>query len=335
MEIVEVDNNWRSEVLNIDIILGNYCNYKCWYCWPGANAGTIKFPDLELLKKNISHLINYYIKNTNKRVFDVHFCGGEPTHWKHFSEFIIFLKSNFNCLISMTSNGSKKIDWWKQNVKYFDRIHLSCHHEFVNLKEYRHLRDYISDQNFIVSVSVIMDPPSWDRCINLVEYLKNSRRQWTIRYVEIIDKKIDYTEEQRKILAKHRARRVNLWFFWKNNRYNRSKVTVKDLDGKKHKFQDNEILLKKMNNFYGWECSVGVNWINVSMKGEISGTCGQPLYGNSTNFNLYDPDFDKKFAPDIFPAICSRTACVCNIETVMPKKKTISQKVIPIYDLHS
>jgi len=30
MEIVGVDNNCISEVLNIDIILGNYCNYKCW-----------------------------------------------------------------------------------------------------------------------------------------------------------------------------------------------------------------------------------------------------------------------------------------------------------------
>lgn len=331
MEIVEIDNNWRSEVLNIDLILGNYCNYRCWYCWPGANAGTIKFPDLELLKKNISHLINYYIKNSNKKVFDIHFCGGEPTHWKHFPEFISYLKENFNCLISMTSNGSKKMDWWQKNTKYFDRIQLSCHHEFVNLKEYRDLCDYIYDQNVIVSVSVMMDPHAWDKCIDAVEYLKESKRCWTIRYVEIIDNAVDYSLEQKQILSKHRARRVNLFYFWKNNKYYRSKVVVTDNKGKKHRFQDNEILLKKMNNFYGWECSVGVNWINISMDGTISGTCSQHLYGNNFNYNLYDIDFDKKFNPFISPAICKKTSCVCTIETVMPKKKVSNQKFIPIF----
>jgi organic radical activating enzyme len=330
MEIVEVDNNWRSEVLNIDLILGNYCNYKCWYCWPGSNAGTIKFPDLELLKKNISHLINYYRDNTSKRVFDIHFCGGEPTHWKQFPEFISFLKENFNCLISMTSNGSKKIDWWQKNVKYFDRIHLSCHHEFVNLEEYRNLCDYIYSRGVIVSVSVMMDPRAWDKCIDIVEYLKQSKKQWTIRYVEIIDKTVNYTNEQKLILAKHRARRVNLWFFWMKNKHYISKVLVKDKNGKKHKFQDNEILLKKLNNFYGWECTVGVNWINISMNGTISGTCNQILYNGESTYNIYDPEFAQIFKPTIGPTICKKTECVCSIETVMPKRKISDKKVISI-----
>lgn len=331
MQIVEVDNNWRSEVLNIDLILGNYCNYKCWYCWPGANAGTIKFPDLELLKKNISHLINYYRKNTKKKVFDIHFCGGEPTHWKHFPEFIRFLKENFNCLISMTSNGSKKLEWWEKNVKYFDRIHLSCHHEFVELEEYRNLCDYIYEQNVIVSVSVMMDPNKWDKCMDIIDYLKKSKRQWTIRYVEIIDKNVIYTDEQKSVLSKHRARRVNLWYFWKNNKYYRSKVVVKDETGKTHRFQDNEILLKKLNNFSGWECSVGVNWINISMNGTISGTCGEHLYKNDFNYNLYDLDFEKVFNPVIQSTPCTKIECRCVIETVMPKKKSNpQQKIISI-----
>ena len=334
MEIVEVDNNWKTDVLNIDLILGNYCNYKCWYCWPGSNAGTVKFPDLELLKKNISHLITYYQKNLNKKIFDVHFCGGEPTHWKQFPEFIKFLKENFNCLVSMTSNGSKKLEWWKQNTKYFDRIHLSCHHEFVNLEEYRNLCDYIYDQDVIVSASVMMDPNEWNKCIDIVNYLKKSRRSWTIRYVEIIDKNVNYTEEQKALLSKHRARRVNLWYFWKNNKYYRSKVTVSDINGKKYKFQENEILLKKLNNFYGWECSVGVHWINISMTGVISGTCGQHLYKNDFNYNLYDPNFEKEFNPTLQSTICKKIECLCGIETVMPKQKLNTQhKVISIQSI--
>jgi organic radical activating enzyme len=332
MNLIEINNNWRDEVLNIDINLGNYCNYKCWYCWPGSNSGTHKFPNINVIKKNISHFINYYKEHTNKKVFDVHFCGGEPTHWKDFPEFIKFLKDNFNCLISMTSNGSKKLDWWKQNAKYFDRIHLSCHHEFVKIDEYRDLCDYLYEQNVVISVSVMMDPRAWDKCLDLVEYLKGSKRKWTIRYVELIDSDIDYTEDQKKIIAKHRARRVNLFFFWKNNKYYRSSVTAIDSDYKKHKLEDNEILLKRLNNFYGWECSVGVHWVNVAMTGEIAGTCNQVLYGNDFSYNLYDKNFVSDFNPTIIPAICSKTSCVCSVETVMPKRKLDnSKKVIPIH----
>lgn len=321
MNLVSIDNNWKDNVLNIDLNLGNYCNYKCWYCWPGSNNGTHKFPNIDVIKKNISHFIDYYKQHTNKTMFDIHFCGGEPTHWPKLPEFIKFLKENFNCLISITSNGSKKLEWWEQNSKYFDRIHMSCHHEFVNIEEYRDLCDYLYTQNVVVSVSMMMDPNAWDKCINLVEYLKKSNKQWTIRYVELIDDTINYTEEQKKILAMHRARRVNIFWFWKNNKYYRSKVVAIDNSGKKHKLQDNEILLKKLNNFYDWECSLGVNWVNISNNGTISGTCGQILYNENNNYNLYDVDFQNKFQPTIKPVICSKKQCVCSIETVMPKRK--------------
>jgi organic radical activating enzyme len=332
MHLISIHNNWRDEVLHIDLNLGNYCNYKCWYCWPGSNYGTHKFPNLEIIKQNIAHLINYYKTHTNKKVFDVHFCGGEPTHWPKLPEFIKFLKTEFNCLISMTSNGSKNLNWWQQHAQLFNRIHMSCHHEFVEMESYRKLCDYLYEQHVVVSVSVMMDPNAWDKCIGLVEYFKRSQRKWTIRYVEIIDKTVNYSPDQYLVLNKHRARRVNLWFFIRNNKHYTSKVTAIDKTGKKYKFKDNEILLKKLNQFNGWECSVGVHWLNISMTGVISGTCNQKIYGQSYHYNLYDPQFTEKFHPTIKPSICEQVTCVCSIETVMPKQLLEKTRtVIPIY----
>jgi organic radical activating enzyme len=331
MNLISVDNNWQDNVLNLDISLGNYCNYQCWYCWPGSNSGTHKFPELEVIKQNISHLINYYKEHTNKQVFDIHFCGGEPTHWKQLPQFVQFLKQEFNCLISMTSNGSKKMSWWQDNARYFDRVHLSCHHEYVNIEEYRNLCDYLYTQNVVASVSVMMDPRAWNRCMELVQYLKGSRKQWTIRYVEIVDATVQYSPEQLAVLAQHRARRLNPFFFLRNNKYHRSRITVKDSLHKKHKLQDNEILLRKLNNFHGWECSVGVHWIHVGMTGRLSGTCNQKLYGEADYYNLYDADFVNKFQPTIKQAVCEQLTCLCNIETVMPKRKISNNRIIPIY----
>ena len=332
MQITSVHNNWKDDVLNIDLSLGNICNYKCWYCWPGSNEGNYKWPDLDLLKTNITHLINHYLEHSNKKEIDIHFVGGEPTHWPKLFEFITFLKENFNCLISMTSNGSKKLEWWGRVAPYFDRIQLSCHQHYVDREHLREVCDLLYENDVTVSVSVMMDPACWNDCMSTVDYLKNSRHSWTIRYVELVHDKIQYTEEQKNIIKNHRARRVNWLWFWRHNKYYVSKIKVIDSKNKTHKFKDNEVLLKRLNNFHGWECSVGVNWIHVGMDGTISGTCGQLLYGNSQNFNLYSDTFMKDFAPNIVPAICTKTSCVCSIETNMPKKQISSaNRVIPIY----
>jgi len=334
MQLTEVHNNWPTDVFNIDVNLGNYCNYKCWYCFPGANEGTHKFPDVELITQNLSHLIDYYKSTTNKKVFDIHFSGGEVTHWKDFPKLLAFLKSNYECLISMTSNGSKKLAWWEDNAKYFDRIHMSYHHEYSNADQFRTLCDYLYEQRVIVSASVMMDPNAWEKCIGVVDYLKLSKHRWTIRYVEIYDQSITYNEAQQKTLKHYKARTVNPWFFFRNNKYYRSKVIVKDIAGKKHRFEDNGILLHRLNNFFGWECTAGVHWVNVSKDGTISATCSQLLYGLDNFYNLYDVDFAKKFNPIISPVTCTKNQCMCLMETVMPKHKlSPSKKIINIKEI--
>lgn len=331
MDIIEINNNWRDEVLNIDINLGNYCNYKCWYCWPGSNDGTRKFPNVDVMKRNITHLINHYIKNSNKRVFDIHFCGGEPSHWPKLIEFVTFLKSNYDCLISMTTNASKSMQWWEKAAPYFDRVHVSCHREYSDVEHLKTVCDYLYTKNVVASVSVMMDPRAWDQCMNIVGNLKTSKKRWTIRYVEIIDPTIDYTLEQKQVLEKFRARKPNIFWFLKNNKYYISKVTAIDSNNKKHRLEDNEVLLRRLNNFYGWSCSVGVNWLNINNMGIIAGTCNQKLYGESEYYNLYDPDFPKKFNPKLQYAVCEQTSCVCSVETVMHKFKNAStKKFIPL-----
>lgn len=331
IDIESLHNNWKDDVFKIDINLGNYCNYKCWYCWPGSNYGDQKFPDLELIKTNITHLIRYIKDNTNKKIFDVHFCGGEPSHWPKLIEFVKYLKEEFGCLISMTSNGSKKMDWWRKAAPYFNRIHLSCHHEFVDLDHFRSLCDYLYEQGAVPSASVMMDPNAWDKCVSMADYLTESKYRWTIRYVEIIDPTITYTNEQRTIISQHRARMVHPIYFWWHNKYYINKVTVTDTNGKRYRIQDNELLLKKRNNFYGWECTVGVHWLNISMHGWLGGTCNQIPYGELEKYNLYDPEFPKKFHPEVKPAICQQTTCNCSPETNMPKRRLNAKKVIPIY----
>ena len=325
MKLVKIENGWDKNVLGIDLSVGNVCNYKCWYCFPGANEGNHKFPEYETFKHNITHLLNHY-KNNGKKIFNISFVGGEPTHWPKLIEFIKHLKENFNCVISMTTNGSKPLDYWQKIVPYFDRIQMSCHHQYVDIKKFRDVCDYMYEQNVIVSASVMMDPNAWDTCLDLVKYLKQSKKRWTIRYVELLGESITYTAEQTAVLNLHRARGPNLFWFWKNNKTYMSKVVATTDSGNKIKMKDNGLLLNRLNNFYGWECNLGVDWVHVSFDGKISGTCGQLLYNQNTSYNLRDLNFIEDFNPTIQPVICKQLSCNCMAETNMPKLKSI-----PIY----
>lgn len=292
--------------------IGNICNYQCWYCFKGAHEGNHKWFDYDILIKNTDRLLNWYMSQ-GKTKFDIHFVGGEPTHWPKLLDYIKYLKENYNCLISMTSNGSKKLDLWNKFAKYFDKIHLSYHYKQANLQSFIDVADLLYKNKVIVSASVMMDPLDWDKCVLAIEKMKKSKYRWTIRYSEILSNE-KYTEKQNIILKKHKARSANpLWFFI-NNKYKSTKIYVNE-----KRVPDNYILVNKLNKFKGWKCNLGLDWIHINPNGELSGTCGQHLFGKDKNYNFRQKTFYKKFNPTLQPVVCTQCECKCMPETNISK----------------
>jgi MoaA/NifB/PqqE/SkfB family radical SAM enzyme len=336
MNIVEVQQNWPNDLMRIDLTLGNYCNYKCWYCFPGCNDGTYKWPDFNLFVKNLSHMLDYYLANTNKKRFDFHVMGGEITHWPKFFNLIEYFKQKYDCIFTLTTNGSKSLDWWSSAAKYLDYVKISSHHEFTDVEHIRNVADLLYEKDVIVVVVVLMDSLAWDDCMDAVNFYKNSKHRWSIKYLEIIlQDTIAYTSDQQKILGDLRVRGPNIFWFFKNNKSYRSKVAVVDNFGKTHKIKDQIIILERLNNFKDWECSLGVNWVAVRFDGTVSGICTNGLYESNEIFNIFEEDFIEKFSPKITPTICTQNSCWCGFETNMPKKKvsnTKFKKIIPIHE---
>ena len=335
MNIVEVKQNWKSDVVRIDLTISNICNYKCWYCFEGSNTGTYKWPDFDLYVKNLSHLMDHYLRTTNKKKFDFHVLGGEATYWNRFFEFIAYFKQRYDCLFTLTTNGTRKLDWWGEAYKYLDYVSISSHHQYTKPDHVIEVADFLYKKNVIVNVLVLMDPLVWDKCIDTIAYYKKSKYSWSIRYLEIIGQpSVVYTDEQKKVLNKLRARRANLFWFLKNNKSFRSNVKVIDDDNKSHSVGDHEIIMQRMNNFKGWSCNLGVDWIAIKMDGTVSGICGNGLFSDHLKYNLTDPEFVTQFNPVIEPTVCQTSACWCLFEANMPKRKitsTSKNKVIPIH----
>lgn len=322
MEIVEIkQQGWSPELLRVDLTIGNICNYKCWYCWPICNSGDIKWPDFDSFTENLSFLLDYYIENTNKRKFDFHVMGGEVTHWKRFPDLIKYFKNRYDCVFTLTTNASKNIAWWEQSFPYLDYVAISVHHQFSDPEHIKRVADFLYEKNIYVVALVLMDPFAWDKCMDIVDILRSSKHRWTIRYNEIVDMNISYTEDQRRVLKKERARFTNPWYFYKTNKTYQSKVIIIDDQSRKKSVKDNELLLKRMNNFEGWQCNVGVDWIAVKSNGQLSGICGNSLYDDTSTYNIHDKDFKDKFSPTIVPTVCQQKNCWCIFEINMPKRK--------------
>jgi MoaA/NifB/PqqE/SkfB family radical SAM enzyme len=334
MQIKEVKQNWPSDTVRIDLTISNICNHKCWYCFPGFNDGSVKWPDFDLFVKNLSHLLDHYLKTTNKKKFDFHIMGGEVTHWKHFFDLIVFFKERYDCIFTLTTNASKELAWWDKASAYLDYVTISTHHEFADTIHIRNVADLLYEKNVVVNTVVLMDPFAWDKCMGIIDIYKKSRHRWSIRYLEIIEQPtVSYTLEQVSVLKKLRARGANWWWFFKNNKSYRSNVRVVDANNKTHSVSDEKVILERMNSFKGWQCNLGVDWIAVKMDGTVSGICGNGLFANSATFNIYNENFVEVFQPTIEPTICQQLNCWCMFEANSTKKQISNthNKVIPIY----
>ena len=321
MELIRVNSSWKDSDLRIEFMLGNLCNFKCWYCFPGSNEGTHRFPDFDLTVKNLLHIVWHYRKHGKKRVF-LHIIGGEPTLWPKLGEFAeIFSKEG--CYISISTNGSRTLRWWKEYGKYFSKVILSCHHQEMNLEHNIAVGDILYESGCIVDASVLMDPFAWDKCVSIVNGLRKSRRRWAIIASEVMHSTIYYTKEQKKYIEGHLKRIPNLWYFFRYNKHPMENISVTFADGRTKRIKPNWIRLSKLNHFKGWQCNVGVDSFFIDKLGNIVGACSERLYGESTSYNFYDTDFEKKFNPTIKPVICSLDTCVCQPEINLRKHKII------------
>lgn len=332
-EIIKIDSNLPNDLLRIELVLSDYCNYECWYCFPGSNAAEFPWPKLKEIVDNLTHILDYYKTHLGKKKFVLHVTGGEPTLWKDFGEFAKYFKE-YGCVISMSSNGSRTLRWWKEYGHYFDHVILSCHHEAVDVTHTNAVADILYDKKVWVNAIVLMDPNVWDKCIDIIAGLKTSKRRWSITAVEVFHSTIKYTQEQFDYISDSCKRLPNpiYYFFYKKTIY--KKATVFFDNGSKKTVGHNWLLLHKLHKFNGWSCNIGIDTFVINKRGELSGACGENLYNLPYKFNIYDPKFKEAYAPNLIPTTCHKALCPCTPETNARKEKlSNAKKIIPIVSL--
>jgi MoaA/NifB/PqqE/SkfB family radical SAM enzyme len=331
-QIVKIETMESKNRLRVEFMVGNYCNYSCWYCGPYANGGDTRWPtDYDQLMINFKHLLDFYVQN-GRNDFEINILGGEPSLWPNVARFARDIKSRYNAKVTMTTNGSRTLRWWDENASAFDKILFSYHHKETDINHYIKVLDLVYDKKIALNALVLMDPTCWDECVQALEIMKSkSTRSWFICATEVHPPQ--YSDKQREIFKNNVKRRPPILRVLKDEYQNilKGKTTVKYNDGSKSKVERNFLSVNQLNHFAGWMCNIGIENINIQKDGKISGTCGNFVYGENIFYNLYDTDFVKKFNPLLVPSLCTAQGCWCQPEILMTKWKSNDfKKVIPL-----
>ena len=326
-KIIKIENNFDNNILRIQWPVGNLCNRKCWYCFPGANTGDQPFPkDVELLQRNFSALFKQY-ERIGRNKFDLLFTGGEPTLWKELPQIIKYLKDNHNIFIRTLTNGYRKLSWWEKNKDIFDQVEISIHNEELNIKHIVDVCDYLFESKKMVVANVLMDPKNFEKCIQILESLKTSKHPWPIIAKTVFFNGIpDYTNEQKEYFTniRHRMPSKELLeeIYSANSKGTQYQVVYNT--GEIFKLpHDRWIALEELNHFYGWKCNLGVESIQITPDGRLTGNCMQPLYEDENFYNILDKDFAEQFNPKIQSITCKQVTCTCTTDIHLTKEKLV------------
>ena len=334
MKPIAIVNTDYDEYLSVEFMVSNVCNYSCEYCHPGSNEGNIKFPnDLDTLLSNFKHLLDVYQKDFGKKEMKLEITGGEPTLWPELGNFASSLKSHIdNINIEITTNGSRTIRWWKENSKAFDEIHLSLHSVEGDAAHMIEVADYLyNETDCHVAVNVIMDPDNWENSMRNLKLMVEHPTPWLVKTWLLINTerhiKSNYTEEQlsfmsQKVHKKPPDDRIQK-LISKKLIPTKSKARVVYSDGTIEDYNSLELRIKKLYNFFGWRCRLGVDRVRIS-DGLLLGSCGaRNLFNLKEPMSIYDPEFQNKFSKEIIkPLICNQINCGgCTSDLKVPKAK--------------
>ena len=316
IEMVGQKSMVHSDLFSVSWILGRFCNYKCSYCWPYARSDKKDHRDTELCLMTIDE-IKRQARENGFNSFHFSLSGGEPTFHPGYLDILAHLaddECNYHS-IHMTTNMSRKGNWWDVYLKYANRferasITASCHREHVNtpekLEEFRDKLVYVKDRGVHVTVNQVMLVDTFWQCWEDAQFFQEKGVNVTLKpqsdptASRVVD---GYTDEMLDILHNGCPQDTGMQVEMRDG-----KGDLWELD------QAERFNAFGFNKFQGWECSSGYRSIIIrEPDGSIkrSYSCNdRPLGYIDKGFRLFD-----------LPQVCSTPTCVSSADSKIPKRK--------------
>lgn len=309
----------------VNFSLGNYCNYKCTYCWPGVNTGEYEFQDLKYYTGFIDRLKDQIVEGGRFKQLSILFTGGEPTTYKRMHELVKHFCDDkrvpSNVLFNSNMSAGKR--WWKTIIDYGNDagemfVVASFHHEFANKKKFIDRCKFLKDNGVTVMVRKVV-LPTWEHvnyCIDLFREFEEHGLYFEMKPellppINKINNNIgkaphpDFTKEMLDRLYE-----IQQQSKFTHDAFLISTVTIDDQGIGTLFPSEQNYLYTNGQNFKDWDCWAGASHLAVGFNGDIL-RCFD-VKGKDKLGNIYtNPDFKIYDGPKKCPVEwCSCITCL-------------------------
>ena len=307
---IRIVSTQEQDLLQVRFFPTDICNFNCSYCFPGSHDGNFRYPkNLESTLANFRNVFDQYKQIGKTRVHLIISGGGEPTLWPKLEDFCKQLKQTHNVFITLVSNGSRTLEWWKNNYHYFDDVTLSFHHEYADIKHHCAVADFLYEKKLKVTTLVLMDFKNWGKCVTSVDTMLTSEYPWYIQTKEIVDALghgMDVYSDEQKSYIDDSIKRIpasdRLLKQIDDIKIHQSVVLFNDYTAQVAR--PHTIILNDWNKFQDWRCMVGTESIVITHDGIVKSSCGVKL-------------------DSINPVVCPNAECTCQPDTHITKMRDI------------
>ena len=319
----------KDPVFEIYWVPDTFCNYKCSYCWPGANSPIRHHLPPEVLRQA---LIDLKEKINELGIYNIHlsFAGGEPTLLPGFLELVELFANDTNQKrqwLGMSTNLTQGKRWWSKFLQATDKLYslsisASWHNESVgDVQEAR--QRFVEVSNLINSyqngsrwcgITMVMPPEQFEKCYDDALFFRENGLHCLLRVERrtiqgkmlqapgYTDDMIDKIVNWKPRLSKASTETFDHGFVHKEN-------------GEAIKYGDVEhaIALGK-TDYLKWRCFGGVTSVVIYPNGNIlrGHACRDKKIGNIT---------DNSYKLHSYPQECITVKCGCSADMRLVKVK--------------
>lgn len=273
---IKIEKTWNQNYKLVVWMLGNTCNYNCSFCGDEIKNGSQKWLDLDVYKKVCKNLIDQANKENKKVVFM--FTGGEPTLYSHFLSLCKYVHEN-DGIVNVITNASRTLRWWQEiaDSNVISSLFISAHTEQIDdVDHIISVTELFIDKPTYVLVQCTALPQYFDKALSFYnKIISNACCSVSMKLINS-DNKFQYTDEQIKTIANNI---VKLSARYKEKKIGEfqyaGKMKVTMSDGTSFIEMGNKLIALKINNFFGYKCSIGIDYINIVYDTVFRGQCKQ------------------------------------------------------------
>lgn len=294
----------HKDTVKIEWNLGKRCNYDCSYCPSVIHDNFSPHTDISILNSTIEKLTEL------SKPVRISLTGGEPCVHPRIEELIWNIKRN-DMWLSITTNGTRNVEWYSKQGELVDQFVFSIHFEH----DYSNVMNVIKELKLFSRVKMLVHVMAHHKYMNevkrCVEILEQYNVDYAIRRVRWTEGDHDLFDDLRYdqndldyILSKTATIKPNtiLWYRVENSRDESSWLHA------------NDVIKKHLNQYKNFSCNAGIESLMIDNDGSVyRATC---RVGSSLG-NIYNNTFNIPTEP----VICDRNYCTCAADIPLTKVK--------------